>query len=342
MKTTAQTRFSIHTSQHSYEVIVEDNVLHRAAEEISLTGRAFIVTDSGIPQEYVSVLSEQYPDAHVSIIPQGESHKNMIFLESVLKEMLEENLSRNDFVIALGGGLVTDLAGLAASLYSRGIRYVNIPTTTLSQIDSSIGGKTAVNLGDYKNSIGTFHQPSMVLIDPVLLNTLPARHYSNGLVEAVKAGLLKDEELFRLFESGEISENIREIIIRSLMVKKQLVEADEFEHGVRTLLNFGHTLGHAFESYFGFDGLLHGECVGMGMMIMLRNEEIRNRLQNVLEKLTLPVHCSYDRDKIMAFIRKDKKADSEYINIVLVDEIGHGYLKKMTFDELEGYLEENG
>ena len=199
-----------------------------------------VVTDSGVPAQYAQMVADQCKDAHIITVPQGEASKSFKILESVLRQMLEFGMGRGDLVIAVGGGVVGDLAGFAASIYMRGIDFINCPTTTLSMIDSSIGGKTAVDLGDTKNIVGAFWQPKLVIVDPDTLATLPRRHFINGLAEAVKASLLADPELFAIFENGDVDAQIGEIICRSLRFKKNIVEQDETEQGMRKALNFGH------------------------------------------------------------------------------------------------------
>lgn len=331
-------KIEVHTSTKTYPVIVERGILHRAGECIGRHGHVYLISDDGVPLLWRNMLQEQYPDACMFVCKHGEKHKNLETCQKILKDMLSHNLSRKDTVIALGGGVVGDMAGFAAACYMRGIAYINIPTTTLSQIDSSIGGKTAVDLSFAKNCVGAFWQPDMVLVDPDVVQTLTRRHYANGLVEAVKEGLTFDEKLFSLFEDDRIDEHLEEIIIRCLLIKKDVVEKDEREGGLRKLLNFGHTYGHAYETYFGMEGYYHGECVGLGMCTMIENEEIRARLKRVLEKLGCPTSCQVDSEKMMELLHHDKKADHEHVTVVRVEEIGKGYLEEWTFDQLEKRL----
>ena len=254
-------------------------------------------------------------------VPQGE------ILETVLRQMLEFNMGRGDLVIAVGGGVVGDLAGFAASIYMRGIDFINCPTTTLSMVDSSIGGKTAVDLGDTKNIVGAFWQPKLVIVDPDTLSTLPRRHYINGLAEAVKASLLADPELFAIFEKGDIDAQIGEIICRSLRFKKGIVEQDETEQGMRKALNFGHTIGHGIEAVKGIKGrrtvgLYHGECVALGMLPMIESKALQKRVRAVYRRLGLPTRTTYDKEKVLAEMLHDKKAQSGQITIIKVPGLG--------------------
>ena len=258
----------------------------------------------------------------------GEGSKSLEGFAGLQKLMLENGFSRKDCVAAVGGGVVGDLSGFAASAYMRGIDFYNIPTTLLSQIDSSIGGKTAINFGGVKNIVGAFYQPKKVLIDPDLLKTLPQRQISNGLAEAVKMALTSDKELFELFETGEIDKNLDEIIIRSLNIKKNVVEQDEKEAGLRKILNFGHTVGHGIESSEGMQELYHGECVALGMIPMC-GEEIRPRVLEVLKTCGLYRVLDYDWEKITDAAFHDKKADGDTVSVTTVNEIGSFEMKNM-------------
>ncbi len=245
-----------------------------------------------------------------------------------LKTMLDHGFSRKDCVIAVGGGVVGDLAGFAASAYMRGIDFYNIPTTLLSQIDSSIGGKTAINFGGVKNIVGAFYQPEKVLIDPDLLKTLPPRQIANGLAEAIKMSLTSDKALFEFIENQTIENNLEEIIIRSLNIKKTVVEQDEKENGLRKILNFGHTIGHGIESSEGMSELYHGECVALGMLPMC-GEKIRPRVIEVLKKCNLYRELEYDWKKITEAAFHDKKADGDTVTVTMVNDPGTYELKTM-------------
>ena len=333
-------KMNVSTSQNTYAIYMEHGLLYHVCEKIQDAGHPFLVSDSGVPQQWRDALSRQYPDAHMHVIEQGERSKTLEVCGEILEDMLQHDISRHDLIIALGGGVVTDIAGFAASIYMRGIRYVNIPTTSLAQIDSSIGGKTAVDLAGIKNSVGSFWQPEMVLIDPDVLTTLPKRHLNNGLLEAVKAGMIKDPKLFELFESDDYMNHLDEIIERSLQVKRKIVEADEREAGERKLLNFGHTFGHAYESYYKLNQYYHGECVGMGMMTILNDADIKKRLQAVLERLQAPLKCAADPEAVVELIHKDKKADHDTIQVVEVNKIGYAELQKWTMKQIEERAEQ--
>ena len=312
----------------SYDIIVERGILSRADQYLNLDRRVLVVTDNGVPCEYARTIAGLCKESVVCTIEMGEASKSLDTFGHLLATMLEHGFSRRDCVVAVGGGVVGDLSGFAASAYMRGIDFYNIPTTLLSQIDSSIGGKTAVNFGGVKNIVGAFYQPKCVLIDPDLLSTLPKRQISNGIAEAVKMSLTSDKELFDIFENKDIDDNIDEIIIRSLNIKKNVVEQDEKESGLRKILNFGHTVGHGIESSEGMSELYHGECVALGMIPMC-GESIRDRVVRVLYKCGLWRELEYDWEKITEAAFHDKKADGDSVSITVVNEIGNFEIKKM-------------
>ena len=309
----------------SYDILVERGILSGAGQYLNLNRRVLVVTDSGVPADYAKTLAAQCRESVICTVEMGEASKSLAVFGQLLQTMLEHRFSRKDCVVAVGGGVVGDLSGFAASAYMRGIDFYNIPTTLLSQIDSSIGGKTAINFGGMKNIVGTFYQPKKVLIDPDLLKTLPPRQIANGLAEAVKMSLTSDKNLFELLETGEIESSLDEIIIRSLNIKKAVVEQDEKEAGLRKILNFGHTVGHGIEST---SDLYHGECVALGMIPMC-SETLRPRVVEVLKKCSLYRVLPYDWDKITEAAFHDKKADGGTVTVTLVEEPETFKLKTM-------------
>lgn len=326
-------KIQMNLSENSYDIVVERGILKEASKHLNLERRVLVVTDSGVPKEYTKTLANQCKTPVVCTVKIGESSKSLKGFETLLKKMLENGFSRKDCVVAVGGGVVGDLAGFTASAYMRGIDFYNIPTTLLSQIDSSIGGKTAINFGEVKNIIGAFYQPKKVLIDPELLNTLPKRQISNGLAEAVKMALTSDSKLFELLETQEINQKLDEIIIRSLNIKKAVVEQDEKEAGLRKVLNFGHTIGHGIESSRNLKELYHGECVALGMIPMC-DEKIRSRLIKVLKKCNLYQQIEFDWDKIAEAAFHDKKADGEFVTVTTVSDVGSFQMKTVKSKDL--------
>ncbi len=252
--------------------------------------------------------------------------------------MLDKSFTRVDCVVAVGGGVVGDLSGFAASCYMRGVDFYNVPTTLLSQVDSSIGGKTAIDFGGVKNIVGAFYQPKKVIIDPEVLETLSRRQLMAGLAEAIKMAATNDAELFELIEnSADLTADLPQIIYRALMIKKNVVEQDPRETGLRKVLNFGHTIGHAVES-FNAGKLLHGECVALGM-IPMSGDNAAARIKSVLEKYGLPSKIGQSAEELMPFLKHDKKMASDGIAAVIVDEIGSFRLCRMSADEILSRLE---
>ena len=309
----------------SYDILIERGILAKAGQHLNLNRRVLVVTDTGVPEVYAKALAEQCRNSVICTVETGEGSKSLTVFGQLLQTMLEHDFSRKDCVVAVGGGVVGDLSGFAASAYMRGIDFYNIPTTLLSQIDSSIGGKTAINLGGVKNIVGAFYQPKKVLIDPDLLKTLPPKQIANGMAEAIKMALTSDKELFELFETQDIESNLEEIILRSLNIKKAVVEQDEKEAGLRKILNFGHTVGHGIEST---SELYHGEAVALGMLPMC-SETLRPRVIKVLKKCNLYRELQYDWDRITQVAFHDKKADGGSVTVTLVQEPGTYELKTM-------------
>lgn len=303
----------------SYDITVERGALACAGEKMKLSRRALIVTDSGVPKKYAEAVAVQCAAPTVVTVPAGETSKNLTVFGSLLSRMLAGNFTRTDCVVAVGGGVVGDLSGFAAACYMRGIDFYNVPTTLLAQVDSSVGGKTAVDLDGVKNCVGSFWQPRAVIIDPEVLATLPRRQIANGMAEVVKMALTSDAELFGMLETE--SADIETVILRSLQIKKAVVEADECESGLRRVLNFGHTLGHGVESAAGLHDLLHGECVALGMLPLCA-PEVRARLLKLLKRLGLPTVLPVSPETVLGAVCHDKKCDGGTVSYVYVPRVG--------------------
>ena len=318
----------VKTANGGYNIYLERGAINRASEYFNLDRKVLIVTDSGVPREYANIVAANCKDAVVFVFEQGEASKNFDTYKSILDTLVNSGFTRTDCVVAVGGGVVGDLAGFAASAYMRGIDFYNIPTTVLSQVDSSVGGKTAIDFGGYKNIVGAFHQPKGVIIDPNTLKTLPNRQIANGLAESVKMALTHDKELFEMFERDDF--NIDVVIERSINIKKSVVESDEKESGLRKVLNFGHTVGHAIES--NTPHFYHGECVALGMLLMC-SENVRKRLVRVLQNLNLPDTVECDIDKIIDTMSHDKKMSGDTISVVSVEDIGQFKIESVNFGD---------
>ena len=341
-----QEKITMDLGADSYDILLENDCLNRAGELLDLNRKVLIVTDSGVPEEYADTVAAASLAAEVVRLPQGEGSKNFDHFHLLMRRMLAFGMGRGDCVAAVGGGVVGDLSGFAAACYMRGIDFYNVPTTVLSQVDSSIGGKTAIDLDGIKNVVGAFYQPRRVLIDPGTLSTLPRRQVANGLAEAVKMALCFDAEGFARFEAldadsemaalaaGEPVPVLERIIADALRTKKRVVEQDEKEHGLRRVLNFGHTLGHGIESLHRKNGLLHGECVALGML-PLCSGPVRERLLPVLRKLGLPTACDADPDRVMQAVLHDKKMYAGKARTILVEEVGSLTERELTPEQLK-------
>ena len=319
------------TSSGQYNIVIKRGVLNDLKEYLNLERKVLIVTDSGVPENYAKTVATQCKEGYIYTFLQGEESKNFNTYQAILEELVKNGFTRSDCVVAVGGGVVGDMAGFAAASFMRGIDFYNIPTTVLSQVDSSIGGKVAIDFCGVKNIVGAFYPPKAVIIDADTLDTLPKRQVSNGLAEALKIAATFDEKLFNHFLNEEL--NIDYIIEQSLRLKKAVVEEDEKEQGIRKVLNFGHTIGHAIESV-NLGNLYHGECVGLGMLYCC-SDEVKLKIKTVLGKLDLPTNCEINADKIIEFIAHDKKKAGDSISVIFVNKIGSYDIKKMTLSELK-------
>ncbi len=324
----------VELGERSYDITIEKGALSHVEKYISPKGKTLIVTDDGVPFEYVRSVAEKSEQPTVITIPHGEESKCFENYRMLCSAMLKAGFTRNDKVVAVGGGVVGDLAGFAASTYMRGIDFYNIPTTLLSQVDSSVGGKTAIDLDGIKNIVGTFYQPKAVIIDPDTLKTLDRRQFASGMAEALKMAATSDKALFELIESGINGENIGEVIRRALIIKADVVSKDEKEAGLRRILNFGHTLGHGIES---LGGLYHGECVALGMLCMC-SEKVYPRLFAAISSLGLKTKIHADADAVLSAVSHDKKRQDDTVCAVFVNEIGTYEIKKVTAKDLRQRL----
>ncbi len=329
----------VKTQNGTYNIYLERGALSKVGEYFKLDRKVLIVTDSGVPYEYAKLVATHCKEPFIVTIKMGEKSKNIETFTYLLECLVKNDFTRTDCIVAVGGGVVGDISGFVASVFMRGITFYNIPTTVLSQVDSSIGGKTAIDFLGYKNIVGAFYPPMSVLIDPDTLKTLPKRQIQNGLAEAVKMSLTSDPLLFDIFESADVLKNIDTIIERSLNIKKNIVEQDEKESGIRKFLNFGHTLAHAIESANDLEKYYHGECVSIGMIPMC-SPSIRNRLLPILEKLGLPTETEYTVNQLLKGIKHDKKASGDKITVVFVSKVGEAELKTLSFDEYENLVKE--
>ena len=320
----------VKTNTGEYNIYLEKGALAKVGTLLNLNRKVLIVTDSGVPEIYSQTVANQCKEPFIVTIKQGEASKNFDNFKMLLSQMVANGFTRTDCVVAVGGGVVGDLAGFVASSFMRGVDFYNIPTTVLSQVDSSVGGKVAIDFEGYKNLVGAFYPPKAVVIDCNTLETLDKRQISNGLAESVKMAMTSDKDLFEYFEKGQL--DFEYIIEKSLMIKKFVVEEDEKETGLRKILNFGHTLAHAIETNSDFKDIYHGEAVAFGM-IPVCSDDVRPRLIKVLEGLNLPTEFDFNNPKIFEAVFHDKKADGKDVTVVYVSKIGEWKMEKLAIEE---------
>ena len=338
----------------SYSIIIEKGLINRVSEEIRKVYKGkkiFIITDDNVNKYYGGKISEELKvsDFEVKLLSlkPGEETKNFNTLPIVYNELLDFNLTRSDLIIALGGGVIGDLAGFVASTYLRGVDFVQIPTSLLAQVDSSVGGKVAVDLDRGKNLVGSFYHPKCVLIDPEVLNTLEDRFFIDGMAEVIKYGCIKDKEFFDYLEKMEnnkqLINNMEVVIHKCCDIKRQVVENDEKDKGERMLLNFGHTLGHAIEQHYNYTKYSHGEGVAIGMYVISKISEEKGltkkgtsqRIKDILVKYNLPYELDVKIEETLEAINLDKKKLGNDLNVIILKEIGSSEIYKTTAEFLK-------
>ena len=326
----------------AYDVLVEKGISRQISKliESEKYDKIAVITDEKVGKLYADKIASEVNAVAVLTFPCGEKHKTMDTVSDLLEKLARLKLTRGDLIVALGGGIVGDVAGFTAACFLRGIKFVQIPTTLLAMVDSSVGGKTGVNLTSGKNLAGAFHQPSAVLCDSEFLKTLPDEEIKNGLGEVIKYGCIEDKSLFETLEKGGL-DNIDEIIARCVSIKADIVSRDEFDNGDRQKLNFGHTLGHAVEKATDFK-IPHGQAVGIGMVLITRWAEEKgltkkgcaNRIQNLLEKLGMPYEIDVDIKSLWQITSNDKKKRGKKLTLVIIKDIGESYLYETDADKL--------
>ena len=333
-----------------YDVVIGKGLLDNAGKLISSVitpCKAAIISDDKVLPLYGNKVRKSLENAGFSVceyaFPNGENSKSIDTFAKILDFLAKNRLCRTDIVVALGGGVAGDMAGFCAASYLRGIRFVQIPTTVLAASDSSVGGKTAVNLPSGKNLAGAFHQPSLVICDTDTFLTLDKRQISCGFAEIIKYGVICDKALFDELDSS--SYDMEKIITRCVEIKRDIVEQDEKESGPRKLLNFGHTLGHAVEKHSGFS-LTHGEAVCIGMIMISRIAEKRELCHGVTEKISalakahgLPTEYGISKAELFELATGDKKAEKDSITLVLPETVGKCFLSRVSFDEFSDMLD---
>ena len=336
-----------------YDIFIERGITKNCGEyirNVSKAKKAMIISDTNVSPIYgervKKSLSEFGFDTFSFVFEAGEQSKRLDTVYSMYSELTDNGFTRSDIIVALGGGVTGDMAGFAAASFLRGIDFVQIPTSLLSQVDSSVGGKTGVDLAYGKNLVGAFWQPSVVLIDPDTLETLPDKFFRDGMGEVIKYGCIRSASLFEKLEREDAREIIDEIIFECVSIKRDVVENDERDTGERAILNFGHTFGHAIEKLGGYSAITHGEAVSVGALILTKITEEKGlteagtaqRLRALLEKYSLPTSAEYPLADIVAATRGDKKSSGRSLSFVFLDKIGSCYIKKLPVEGLSEYF----
>ena len=346
-------KIKIELPNNEYEILIENGVINKIGDKLSKFyngDKIAIITDKNVDKYYGkcvedSLIKQGYDTLKIVLSP-GEKNKSMDTLISLYNSLLDFKINRGDLIIALGGGVIGDLTGFCASTLLRGIPFIQIPTSLLAQIDSSIGGKVAIDLPRGKNLIGSFYHPKAVYIDPMVLKTLDKRFLNDGLGEVIKYGLINDKELFEqiynLKDAEEFMKNSEDIIYTCCYIKKEVVEKDEKDTGERMILNFGHTIGHAIEKLQNYEGLTHGEAVSVGMYsITLKSEKegitsrgVAEKIKEILIKFKLPYEVkNIKKEALIDVIAVDKKNIGKNINLILLKDIGEANIYKLSMDE---------
>lgn len=330
------------------EIYIETDLLSHAGQAIADTfspSRIHIVTDSTVAPLYLAQLEQQFTLPVTStIIPAGEEHKRLSTVEGIYHDLLAAGMTRKDLIIALGGGVVGDITGFAAATFLRGVSLCQIPTTLLAQVDSSVGGKTGVDLAEGKNLVGAFYQPRLVLIDPEVLKTLPDATFADGMAEVVKYGYIANPEILDMVSQPAYQEQIGDIIYECVKIKRDVVAIDEHDTGLRMILNFGHTIGHAAEKLGNYTELTHGQAVAIGMVAAMRlsamrgNADLTAPLIALLQKIGLPTELTYDREAIFGALLSDKKKFGSTVNFILVREPGRAEITPIEAETLHEYI----
>ncbi len=341
------------SASKEYDVCIGTGFLDNAGEMISKIKRpcrAVIVSDDTVFSLYGERVKNSLKNSGFScceyVFPHGEASKSLENFGKIQEFCAENGITRTDLFVALGGGVTGDLTGFAASTYLRGVDFVQIPTTVLSMVDSSVGGKTAVNLNAGKNLCGAFYQPIVVLADCETLKTLPEETFNEGCAEIIKYGMISDGDFLTFLRDNGIKENIEYVIKRCVEIKRDVVSRDEFEKGERKLLNFGHTVGHAIEQCSGFS-VSHGNAVAIGMAIATKGafelglsyEDFSSVLLPILQKNNLPCTCDFGADELYKASLKDKKRSRDTISLIVPEEYGLCKIHKISVEQLKDFIE---
>ncbi|MCY6485006.1 3-dehydroquinate synthase [Clostridium aestuarii] len=348
----------VNLCENSYAIYIKKGLFNYIGEEIKKiynNKKVVIITDENVDKFYGKIIKSNLEkndfNVYKIVLKPGEKTKSVDELLKIYDKLLDFGVTREDLIITLGGGVIGDLGGFAAATLFRGIHFVQVPTSLLAQIDSSIGGKVAVDLPRGKNLVGSFYHPKAVFIDPNMLKTLEKRFLYDGMAEVIKYGCIRDKKLFndllKYNSEEELFNNLEDIIYTCCSIKKEIVEKDEKDTGERMILNFGHTIGHAIEKYFNFEKYTHGEAVALGMYEITKKSEKmgitdKGALQ-LLKKILVQYQLEYEinlenKEKILEAISLDKKNKGEFMNVVLLKKIGEGFIKEIKREEMINFI----
>lgn len=337
-----------------YNIVIDKGILPKSGnmiKEVTSAERVAVITDDTVDKLYSDVVMKSLSDAGFEtfkfVFPHGEKSKNISTFSSILEFLAESGLTRTDALVALGGGVVGDVAGFAAASYLRGIDFIQIPTTLLACVDSSVGGKTAIDLKAGKNLAGAFYQPKLVIADFGTLSTLTGGIFADGMAEVIKYGVIFDKAFFEFLRDNEAKDNLEYVITRCVELKRDIVNADEKEKGVRALLNFGHTVGHAIEKCSGYK-IPHGSAVAVGMVIISRaaykcsfcDENYADIIASLNKKYSLPVSTDFSSSELSSAAMADKKRAGDKIKLIIPEALGNCVIKSVPTSELEKIIGE--
>lgn len=346
-------KLTVNLDKESYNIFIGNNFINKFPyyiKEVFNSKKVCIVTDENLNKLYVNEISNGLEklgfEVSVVSIPAGEKSKDFCIVPYIYEELIKFNITRSDFIVGVGGGVIGDLSGFVASTFLRGIGFVQIPTSLLAQVDSSIGGKVAVNLGKGKNLIGSFYHPRLVLIDVNMLTTLPIKYFNDGMAEVIKYGCIKDLKLFNSLIDLDCNDlnNVEKMVYHCCNIKKEIVEKDEKDLGERMILNFGHTLGHAIEKAYNFEKYSHGEAVAVGMYMItviseskgLTNPNTAERIKDLLLRYNLPFEINLEKKtEFLNTIKLDKKNLNGRLNLILLRDIGESFIYKSNTEFFE-------
>lgn len=327
------------------EILIDEKIIDNAAAlclDVFSPSKVHIVTDTNVAPLYLENIEKQFsiPVTH-SILPAGEEYKRLETINTIYTDLINADITRKDLIIALGGGVIGDMTGFAAATFLRGVSLCQIPTTLLAQVDSSVGGKTAVDMPQGKNLVGAFYQPRLVLIDPYVLKSLPKHIFIDGMAEVVKYGCIKNADILDMISKPDYKDNISNIIYECVKIKRDVVEVDEHDTGLRMILNFGHTIGHAIEKLGDYTKFSHGNAVSMGMVAAMKlsdaignDNSLTAYLSGILNNIGLPTSLPYEKEDIFNALLSDKKKMGDTMNFILVRTMGKAEIEKIEIDRL--------